>query len=286
MLADKIDYPVVEEVSEASRTLLARMLDFDAEARPSAAQLIAAFESLLHDEPLPQYNIPEEAVRRKEQRRRAMLAPSPAGSVMTTSRKTVTAPAIPARAITTQTTSSAASKRLAALKGQSSSAKSDDAWSLEQALGASALNNVSPQGSFSFPSSPASALANKPAGVPSLNDLRALSATAKSPTSKDFFGDNFSVFEGATSSFPQQTQSRSVPPSPSNALKPKVVPVIAKPIHMSPAGQQPDFLNLDLNIPPRRTSGVSSEKISGVLSLFDAPSAIQPGAGHLNPSMR
>lgn len=115
VLSDKISYPRVEGVSEDSYVLLRRMLDFDAEARPTVSDLLAACNSIEQDQPLPQYELTAEA-RQRRAAREAAAHKSPVVKVV----KKPTGPVMPARSTVPAGTSSAAAKRLAAMKGTAS----------------------------------------------------------------------------------------------------------------------------------------------------------------------
>jgi serine/threonine protein kinase len=120
ILSDKISYPPIADVSESSIVFMKRMLDFDAEARPTVQELLSACTCIVNDEPLPAYEISEIAKQRRVIREAAAVHKQPVVRAV----KKPLGPVIPARSAVPAGTSSAAAKRLAAMKGSSSTTPS------------------------------------------------------------------------------------------------------------------------------------------------------------------
>ena len=112
ILNDKIHYPPIHKVSDTCVTILKRMLDFDPEARPDVHYLLAATQCVLNGQPLPPYEISALARERKAAREAAKKKTNAPKQVAKAS-----GPVIPARSSAPSGTSSAAERRLAAMKG-------------------------------------------------------------------------------------------------------------------------------------------------------------------------
>ena len=68
ILSCNVHYPNDPPVSEESKILMKRMLDFDPEARPSTGQIIDGIAALLRNEPLPHYELSADAVKKRQER--------------------------------------------------------------------------------------------------------------------------------------------------------------------------------------------------------------------------
>jgi len=68
ILSCNIAYPNDPPTPEESKILMKRMLDIDPEARPSIGQIIDAITALLRNEPLPHYELSEEAIKKRQER--------------------------------------------------------------------------------------------------------------------------------------------------------------------------------------------------------------------------
>ena len=112
ILNDKISYPQIPEVSANCVTILRRMLDFDPEARPDVNYLLTATESIMNGQPLPHYEISALASERRAAREAAKKKANVPKPIIKSS-----GPVIPARSSAPSVTSSAAERRLAAMKG-------------------------------------------------------------------------------------------------------------------------------------------------------------------------
>lgn len=114
ILSCNVQYPNDHPVSEESKVLMKRMLDFDPEARPSIGQIIDAIGALMRNEPLPHYELSPDAVNKRQERLEREAVKAAKREQKKKGKEVVT----PKKVNTHLDSNSVAARRLAAAKGQ------------------------------------------------------------------------------------------------------------------------------------------------------------------------